>query len=359
LQSRSIDLESLGWTDEFKSALVRLDDTSLLPARIAVEMKGAYTALMPAPSPARVSGRLRHDAKSRDELPAVGDWVALRPSNGDGDAVIEAVLPRRSAFVRKVAGFATEAQVIAANIDIVFVLASIEHEPNLRRIERYLTAAWQSGAVPVVVLTKSDVGEDVAGALEAVTAVAPGVAVHAVSAFNGDGMGELSEHVRPGTTIALLGSSGAGKSTLVNALAGRHVMAVQAVRDFDGKGKHTTTHRELVSLPSGGVVIDTPGLRELQLWDSDDGIDATFGDITELAAHCKFTDCAHDEEPGCAVKGALETGALETERFASWRKQQRELAAIARKRDKRLASEETKKWKKIHKDARARSRAQW
>ena len=359
MQTRSLDLASLGWNEELESALARLANPGLRPARIAVEATGVYTALMPEPTPARVSGCFRHHARDREELPAVGDWVALRPPEGDGDAVIEAVLPRSSAFVRKVAGFATEAQVMAANIDVVFVLASVEYEPNLRSIERYLTAAWQSGATPVVVLTKIDVSEDVAGALEAVAAVAPGVTVHAVSAFTGEGMNDLAQHVGPGTTIALLGSSGAGKSTLVNALAGKQLMKVQEVRDFDGKGKHTTTHRELVALPGGGALIDTPGLRELQLWSSDEGIDATFADVTGLATQCRFHDCAHDEEPGCAVKEALSSGELTPERFASFRKQQRELAAIARKRDKRLASEETKRWKRIHKEARARSRDRW
>jgi ribosome biogenesis GTPase / thiamine phosphate phosphatase len=359
LKTGSIDLESLGWSPDLQTALAKLNDPALRAARVAVETKGSYSVLAPDALTARVSGKLRHQANSKDELPAVGDWVALRPAGGDGDAIIEALLPRFSAFVRKVAGFETEAQVVAANIDVVFVLASVENEPNLRSIERYLTVAWQSGSVPVVVLTKSDVSEDVAGALEAVEGVAPGVAVHAVSAFSGDGLNDLAGHLGPGRTIALLGPSGAGKSTLVNALTGAQLMKVQEVRDYDGKGRHTTTHRELVPLQSGGALIDTPGMRELQLWDSDEGIESTFQDITELASRCKFHDCAHDGEPGCAVKEALQEGALPAERFASFRKQQRELAAIARKKDKRLASLETKKWKKIHREARTRSRERW
>jgi ribosome biogenesis GTPase len=185
------------------------------------------------------------------------------------------------------------------------------------------------------------------------------VSIHAVSAFLGDGMDEVMAHVGAGRTVALLGPSGAGKSTLVNGLAGRQLMRVQEVRDYDGKGRHTTTHRQLIPLPAGGALIDTPGMRELQLWEADEGIDATFSDVAELAARCRFHDCAHDEEPGCAVKEALASGELPAERLASFRKQQRELAAIARKKDKRLASEETKKWKRIHRDARARSRSHW
>ena len=355
----SIDLESLGWSPELYSALDELNDRTLIPARVAVETKGSYTVLAPGPLVARLSGKLRHRALARDDLPAVGDWVAIRSPEGDGDGTIEGVLPRRSAFVRKVAGFETEAQIVAANIDVAFVVASAEHGPNLRSIERYLTVAWQSGSTPAVVLTKCDVCDDVEAALRSVESVAPGVAVHPVSAFSGEGLNDLAGLVGPGRTTALLGPSGAGKSTLVNALAGDQLMKVQEVRDYDGKGRHTTTHRELVPLPSGGALIDTPGMRELQLWDSDEGIDSTFRDITELAASCKFHDCAHDEEPGCAVKHALSDGTLMPERFASFRKQQRELAAIARKKDKRLASEETKRWKKIHREARSRSRARW
>lgn len=359
MHTGSIDLTTLGWSTELQTAFDRLNDPSLRPARIALETKVVYTALTPAPVVARVSGRYRHEAHGRDEFPAVGDWVALRPSEGDGDAVIEALFPRSSAFVRKVAGFETAAQIVAANIDITFVVAPIEHQPNLRSIERYLTVAWQSGSVPVVVLTKSDLAEDAAQAVEAVEGIAPGVSVHAVSAFTGDGMQAVGEHIGPGRTAALLGPSGAGKSTLVNALAGELVMKVQEVRDYDGKGRHTTTHRELIALTGGGALIDTPGMRELQLWDSDEGLDSTFSDITELAASCKFHDCAHDEEPGCAVKAALATGELPQERLASYRKQQRELAAIARKKDKRLASAETKRWKKVTREYKEKTRHRW
>lgn len=353
------DLESLGWSPTWQEKLEALSDPGLAPARVAIEAQGSYTVMAERPLAARLSGKFRHDSHTREELPSVGDWVALRPG-ADGDTgTIEAVLPRSSAFVRKVAGFETEAQVVAANVDLVFVVAPIEHAVNLRSIERYLTISWQSGSVPVVVLTKSDVCEDVAGALSAVEAIAPGVDVHAVSAVTGEGLRELASIIDGGRTVALLGPSGAGKSTLVNALVGAHVMAVQEVRDFDGKGRHTTTHRELIPLPAGGALIDTPGMRELQLWDADEGIEATFGDIAELAGACRFDDCAHESEPGCAVKRAVADGDLPAERLASYRKQLRELAAIARKRDKRLSSLESKKWRKVHREAKVIARERW
>lgn len=357
--SRSEEFASLGWSPRWEAALSELNDPTVVPARVAVETKGSYTVLAPEPAAAQASGRLRHSATARSDLPAVGDWVALRAAPEDGARVIDAVLPRAAAFVRKVAGFETEPQVVAANVDVVFVLASVEHEVNLRRVERYLTLAWESGAAPAVILTKADLCDDVARELARVAAVAPGSTVHAVSAFTGERVGSVAALVGGGRTAALIGPSGAGKSTLVNALAGDVVMTVQSVRDYDGKGRHTTTHRQLVRLPGGGCLIDTPGMRELQLWDADEGIDAAFADIAELAASCRFRDCAHESEPGCAVTAAADAGSLSAERLTSYRKQQRELAAIARKKDKRLASLETKRWKTMNREARAVARERW
>jgi ribosome biogenesis GTPase / thiamine phosphate phosphatase len=354
----STDIDSLGWTGELAAALAELDDPSLTPGRVAMEATSQHVVLAPDALTAQISGKLMHRAVTRDELPAVGDWVALRRPAGDGVATIEALLPRASAFTRKVAGVATDVQIVAANIDVVLVLASLEHGPNLRGIERYLTLAWQSGAVPVVVLTKSDLCDDVPRWLEDVGAIAPGAPVHALSAVTGDGVDDVRAHALGNRTLALLGPSGVGKSTLVNALLGEDHMRVQEIRD-DGKGRHTTTHRELIPLPEGGALIDTPGMRELQLWDSDEGIEMAFEDIAALALECKFRDCAHEQEPGCAVKAAVKSGDLPAERLASYRKQLRELAALARKQDKRLASLETKRWKGIHREARARSRERW
>jgi len=303
---------------------------------------------------ALVTGKMSYDATGRDELPTVGDWVEVELID-ERQAVIRTVAPRRSAFIRKVAGSESEAQVVAANVDVVFVVEPLDPGPNVRRIERYLTVAWESGAVPAVVLTKSDIAEDVAESLAAVQASAPGVEVHGVSALTGDGIGSVRALVGDGRTATMLGPSGAGKSSLINALAGTEVMATNAVR-WDGKGRHTTTHRQLIVLPNGGAVIDTPGMRELQLWEGDGGIDRSFSDIAELAARCRFNDCVHGREPGCTVRAALQSGELREERFASYQKQLRELAAIARKKDKRLANEEAKRWKQMTKEGRARAR---
>ena len=323
----------------------------LIRARITAEHRGSYKARAEASEfDALVTGKMTYEARDRADLPAVGDWVSIEPID-DRQAVIREIEPRRSAFVRKVAGFESDAQVVAANVDVVFVVEALDPGPNARRIERYLTVAWESGAMPVVVLTKSDIGEDVAESLAAVEASAPGVDVHAVSAVTGDGLDGLRPYVGAGSTAATLGPSGAGKSSLINALAMSEVMATNDVR-WDGKGRHTTTHRELVDLPGGGAIIDTPGMRELQLWEGEDGIDRSFSDIAALAEQCKFRDCAHDSEPGCAVQAALLTGELSSERYANYRKQLRELAAIARKKDKRLANQEAKKWKQITKEMR-------
>jgi ribosome biogenesis GTPase len=245
--------------------------------------------------------------------------------------------------------------VIAANVDIVFIVDPFDRGPNLRRIERYLTVGWESGATPVVVLTKSDLGVDVGDELAKVMEVAPGVEVHAVSIVTGDGIDELLAYLDGAPTIAVLGPSGAGKSSLINTLMGRDVMEAKEVR-LDGKGRHTTTHRELIPLPDGGALIDTPGMRELQLYDGDEGIDQSFSDIYALAEQCKFRDCAHDGEPGCAVAEAVVTGDLTEERFESYRKQLRELAAIARRKDSRVAREDARKKGRFYREALARSR---
>ena len=327
----------------------------LVRARITAEHRGSYRATTDdGEIDALITGRMSYEAAGKEELPTVGDWVHVERID-ERQGVIREIEPRRSAFVRKVAGFESEAQVVAANVDVVFVVEPLDPGPNVRRIERYLTVAWESGAIPVVVLTKSDIAEEVADSLAAVESSAPGVDVHAVSAVTRDGLDELRWLLGNDRTATMLGPSGAGKSSLINALAGDEVMATNEVR-WDGKGRHTTTHRQLISLPGGASVIDTPGMRELQLWDGDEGIDRAFSDIAALAEGCRFADCAHDSEPGCAVKAALATGDLTQERFASYKKQLRELAAIARKKDKKLANAEAKKWKAMTKAMKGQNR---
>ena len=331
-------LESLGWDASFADEFRPFEHDGLAPARVAVEHRSEYVVYSQhGELRAELTGRLRHD----DEHPAVGDWVAVAARADEGRATIHAVLPRRSAFVRKVAWAETKPQVVAANVDVAFVVSGLDLNHNVRRIERYLTLAWESGAQPVVLLTKADLCDDVESRVYEVESVAFGVPVHPVSAPHGDGVDIVRSYVPPGRTAALLGSSGVGKSTLVNTLVGTELLAVREIRE-DGRGRHTTTHRQLVPLPEGGLMLDTPGMRELQLWDADSGIEAAFQDLESLAGECRFADCSHGREPGCAVRAALADGTLDVERFESWRKLQRELERLARKQDGRARSDARK-----------------
>jgi len=280
---------------------------------------------------------------------AVGDWVGL------SDGLIRCVLSRRSAIVRSAAGKTSEAQTLAANVDIAFIVSSLGPELEPRRIERYLVTIWESGAMPEIVLTKADRMDDPWELVAEVEAVALGVPVHVVSAVTGQGCDALRARLRGGMTAVLIGSSGVGKSTLVNRFVGRELMATKETREDDDEGRHTTTHRELIELPGGGLIIDTPGIRELQLWDSG-GLEDAFADVEELAGACRFNDCSHGTEPGCAVKHALVSGELSNERYASWQKLQRELRSIAVRADARLRREEKRKWQQRAKEGRARAR---
>lgn len=341
-------LEELGWDADWASALEQLDEDNLVPARIAAQHRGAYVVWSAdGETSVRAAGRLFYEHEVGEPIPAVGDWVGLR------EATITAILPRRSAFIRKRPGLASDDQVLAANVDTAFLLAGLDDDFSLRRLERYITTAWDSGAEPVVVLTKADLCDDVADALLQVESVAIGVPVYPISNVTGIGIDELSSHLRPGATIVLLGSSGVGKSTLLNRLAGAELMRTAAVA-ADGTGRHTTTHRELVQLPGGSLAIDTPGLRELQFWEGD--LSAAFEDIEALAADCRFRDCAHAREPGCAVLAAVDNGTLALDRLRSWRKLQRELEAIAARTDYRLRVARKKRWKQIAAHARQRPR---
>jgi ribosome biogenesis GTPase / thiamine phosphate phosphatase len=341
-------LEELGWDAGWASAFEQLQDDNLTAARVAAQHRGAYDVWSTdGERRARAAGRLFYAHEIGEAVPAVGDWVGLH------ETTITSILPRRSAFVRKRAGLGSAEQVLAANVDTAFLLAGLDDDFSLRRLERYLTTAWESGAEPVIVLTKADLCPDVADAVMQVESVAIGVPVHPLSNVTGEGLDAVAAHLRPRRTIVLLGSSGVGKSTLLNRLAGAELMLTRTLA-ADGTGRHTTTHRELVRLPGGALVIDTPGLRELQFWDGDIG--AAFDDIEQLAAGCRFRDCAHMREPGCAVLAAVDDGRLELDRLRSWRKFQRELEAVAARTDHRLRAARKKRWKEIAAHAKHRPR---
>ena len=324
-------MRSYGWSPHWEAALQQ-SGAEGVPGRVVAQHRNGYRVLTDAGElTARPSGRLRRGT-SPSGLPAVGDWVVLDTTR------IVAVLPRRTAFQRRAAGSELQSQVVAANIDVVWVVSAVGPGQNPRRLERYVSLAWESGALPLVVLTKLDTIEDIEGELLAARRVAPGGEVAIVSATRGDGIDELRARLVTGETVVLLGPSGVGKSTLVNTLAGREILATAEVGD-DGRGRHTTTHRELVPLANGALLLDTPGMRELGLWDADAGLDLAFADITTLAAECRYRDCRHQAEPGCAVLDAVVRGELDPARLESWHKLQRESAWVASLSDPLLARE--------------------
>ncbi len=345
-------IDQYGWSDALGQDFAPFAAQGFTPGRVTVQQRGHYTVVTDhGELMAQLSGRFVREAEAGGH-PAVGDWVALATRLDEGAATIQAVMPRRTAFTRKAADSLQTVQVVAANIDVAFLVASMNGEVNGRRLERYLASAWQSGARPVVVLTKADLADDPEAALAEAEAVAVGAPVIAVCALTGEGMDALREQLKPGETAVLVGSSGAGKSTLVNALHGETVMATGAIREDDARGRHTTTHRELILLPGGAMVLDTPGMRELGLLDAEEGLGAAFDDVEALTTQCRFNDCGHTNEPGCAILAALAAGTLDDARWRSFRKLTKELAFAERKEDRAAREAERKRWIAIAKAQR-------
>lgn len=341
-----IDLDDLGWCDFFAANLAPHQASGWRPARVVIHNRLGYVIVAEAGElTAVVSGKFRHQAHSPADYPVVGDWVAVEIIESEEKALIHTVLPRRTKFSRTMAGGTTDEHILSANVDDVFIVAALAGELNLRRIERYLALAHDSGAAPTIVLTKLDLCDDAAAAKASVQELAGSVPVLALSNLTGKGVKALRRAIRPGHTAVLLGPSGVGKSTLVNHLCGEELLAVQPVREDDQKGRHTTTRRELLLLRGGGLIIDTPGMRELQLWEGDAGIADAFEDIATIAAGCRFSDCTHGEEPGCAVRAALAEGSLTTGRVESYRKLRSEAASFQGRSAERIREEKRRRIK--------------
>ncbi|MBC1219128.1 ribosome small subunit-dependent GTPase A [Nostoc sp. UCD121] len=348
-----MNLDYLGWSDFFARSFepYRLQGFSV--GRVAIEYRNTYALYSEKGElSAEVAGKLLHRASQPQDFPAVGDWVVISVRESERRATINEILPRKSKFSRKTVGSKTEEQIVAANIDTVFLVSGLDGDFNPRRVERYLILAWESGANPVVVLNKADLCNSLEEYLAQVEAVALGVPIVVLSATNHQGLDALKPYLQTGQTVALLGSSGVGKSTITNQLQGTSVQVVQPVRRGDDRGRHTTTHRELILLSTGGLIIDTPGMREIQIWAGDEGLQETFTDIETLAQKCHFRNCQHNNEPGCVVQQALAEGELDYSRFLSYQKLQKELDYLTRKQDQRMQLAEKERWKKIHKAMR-------
>ncbi|GKX27820.1 ribosome small subunit-dependent GTPase [Vallitalea longa] len=350
-------INDYGWNEELEQSFTTYYSKGLIPARILVEHRGIYRVVTQyGELEGFNSGKLYYEA-SKDLLPTVGDWVAVTPVNGEEKAIIKKVLPRKSKFIRKIAGNTTEGQVVATNFDYVFIVTSLNNNFNVKRLERYLTVAWDSGAEPVIILSKADLCDNVNDRLAEVQNISFGVNVHVISSISGTGIHEIKKYFSEGKTSVVLGSSGVGKSTLINTLLGEEVMMVNEAREDDDRGRHTTTHRELIILKDGGMIIDTPGMREIGLWsegEDENVLTDTFSEINALSENCRFRDCTHTNEPGCAVLNAIKSGELDEERLKSYKKLKRELIFIESKKNAKLKLEEKRKMKAKFKQYRNR-----
>lgn len=344
-----LKLDDYGWDDFFARSFAPLAAASGYEAgRVFLQHNKVYMLYTESGETwAEATGRLHYHARGAEDLPAVGDWVAIRRTEEEGKAKIHEILPRKSKFSRKAAGSKTEEQIVAANVDTIFLVTALDNDFNLRRLERYLIMAWESGAQPVVILNKADLSGEAEACRREVEGIAPGVPALLTSVKRGEGVEQLTPFVGKGQTVALMGSSGVGKSTIVNCLLGADSQRTQEVREGDSRGKHTTTHRELFLLSTGGLIIDTPGMRELQLLVSERGLSETFEDVEETARRCRFTDCRHENEPGCAIREALGDGTLDSARYASYRKLQEEMRHVAVRQDQRAAQDEKGRVKRL------------